>query len=352
MEISWFRALFSNIPAKLSTSSGIATDFLRGFGNIPVFQYYILLLCSLTQVLSRIGVAYHTKRSAKGTPDEEYRNVEFIRTAFRESMGVTLSYGLVKVLQGMLTSFFKIRLLKDGVPLDKANINIPSSSMYDNFWRRRLHYSKSIALDDVKYPGLFESLKKLGQTWFGKEPAETLLPHHHFKLAFPKVGELDTSVSMSEEIGKSLPGWFNVSFGRLKGFLPKIDNVTFLQKFFDFGPVLIASIPAILLSGYVLEHFNQKHSDQLAKYIADHLGHHKKKAAVLPAVETPQPVPSVPLDSRPAVPYAYNQPMPMTAPTGVGFYGAAYSPVQPNQNPWTWGYSQMSGYGYRPYSPY
>lgn len=62
----------------------------------------IAVIGILIQVIARIIVAYNSAQKAKGTPDEAYRRMEFIRTTIRESLGWSLGFGGFRMFELMI----------------------------------------------------------------------------------------------------------------------------------------------------------------------------------------------------------------------------------------------------------
>ncbi len=198
-----------------------------------------LIFSTLILVLSRISIAYGSAKKSKGTPDEQYRQQEFIRTTIRELCGWTLSFVAFR--------FFESQL-KRGI-------------------RHFLKIGKSNA------PAMKEYLKQMGDdigNWLKGDLKAIRKPQRGpFIGREQEFSRFDRDVYNKPWV-KSLIELFSRNDRKLSA-EAKISN------FYDWFPILVGSIPSLYLSGYALERFSIDNSKMVVDSFNSWLNARKQK---------------------------------------------------------------------------
>lgn len=234
--------------------------------NIDQVRNNALIMSSGLQVGSRVWQANRSAQQTQNTQDGPYRYMEAVKTTFREVFGFLLSFAVLRHLQRITVDVFRNAL----------NITTPLPSQPTMGFNR-----------------LFRRI------WDGPDPTQ---------LVKAGGGGLRYDESrMRPWLQRGINGFYRLRHG----VLPKNANVA-LTFFLEWFPILLASVPALLLSGYALERYSQLYAEPVAKRIAQFLGNTKAR------LEGQGHVP--PLDPSRVLPYAGNQPLPFVLP-GAPLYG-------------------------------
>ncbi|MBK8190475.1 MAG: hypothetical protein IPK79_08505 [Vampirovibrionales bacterium] len=193
----------------------------------------IAVIGILIQVIARIIVAYNSAQKAKGTPDEAYRRMEFIRTTIRESLGWSLGFGGFRMFELMIKKgvrrFFQ---LPEAPPRHSRLVRHQMVADAVDWWRGSLQKRQA----------------KSGLIHFATQSFE------HFA---------------SPEALENKP--FGATALRLVNFFsrqtPGAPFKTKLQTFYKWFPTTVGAALSIGLAGFWLERFSIDHSKEAARFI-------------------------------------------------------------------------------------
>ncbi len=181
-----------------------------------------LIVSTLILILSRIGISYASAKKAENTPEEQYRRQEFIRTGIREIGGWTLSFVALRFFERQVRNWIKS---KGFLGLEKY----------------------------VKKPlgNYFDKIKNQVKSWANG----SIQPLKPTRLPFEG---LEQEFSHYDPI--KYKGWQGTlielfSYKNKTASTPKK-----IEKFHEWFPLLVGSIPSVILSGYYLERFSMDHS--------------------------------------------------------------------------------------------
>ncbi len=333
----------SSVRLLVKNSGTLLSDFAYGrIHNIQSFRDNAFIFSSLIQVLSRIFVANRSAQQTRNTPEGPYRYLEAVKTTFREAMGFCLSYLVLRAFQRGAIDFFRNFLhVRSGLSA--------APTLFNGLFRRMFNAPAYVSSSKGYFPSFFGTLKQIGQEvghyFRGTQKSLSLKPIDHL---FPDVVK-------NQEIV------FNPArYKKLSSLVEVVNRVTFsdmkaspaqkLKVFFDWVPVLLGSIPTILLSGLWLERFSQTKAEPLAKKIANFMQpvSAQQKPAQVIDVEPPQlsnsDAPLGALDPSDSVAYANNAPVPVIQTPVASFqYGPAFRtgfPYPPAL--WAWGQRYLS----------
>lgn len=306
----------------------VLQDFMYGkVHDVQVVKSNAFILSSLIQVISRIFVANNTARKTAGKPEGPFRSMEAVKTTFREITGFTLSYGVMRFIQRATTDFFRNYFwVKSGVT---------SKPTFLNPLFRRLFVPRDIHLPNPSppprlFPSLWATCKRIGKEFadYGRKTQGKYQLTAIDKL-FPEVIP-DRGVIMDPRRllkYQKLEKWIDrVSRigGKASGQLLRPQK---LKLWFELVPPLIGSIPALLLSGWLLERFSQNHAESLAQKI---LGAFRKLKGNPPNMGLSRPAGNSgfnppALDPSAILPYARGKGIPFMQP-GLPFDGYPFPP--------------------------
>ncbi len=342
-------------PVKLlaRNATHIMGDFLYGkIHDIQHFKDNAFILSSLIQVLSRIYVANRSAKETQGTKEGPYRYLEAVRTTFREALGFFLSYVVLRTLQRGTVDFFRNFLRVSG-GITKA------PGIFNPLFKRWFKVpNRLLPKPDNYFPGFLQTAQRLGQqvTSYFKNGPLAKVELKEIKHLYPDLIKnrgilLDKSGMPQYKRIEWLVNWVN----RIAGKDLKLAPAKKLETFFDYFPILFASIPTLLLSGLWLERFSQRKAEPIAQRIARTLSKQPRQGFYDSFDKTfaqyPMQIPAS-LDRSPSLPYAIGNPTPVH-PTGLSFHGPSFSSgPQPITNPWLWGDPRMPGYGFGSPAPY
>jgi hypothetical protein len=213
--------------------------------NPELLNKQSLLMASLVLVINRSMIANYSAIQAKDTPEGPYRTHEAYRTTIREFLGFTGGFLVLRQLQSMIKKGFK------------------------NY----------LDIEDKTNPNIYPMLKNI-KAWY-KNPVsgkiELFKPRHWDSLT-PKVNlENNKKAQKFIRLIENIPG---VKFA---------DNAAkeaFLLQMYKLGPIILASIPTVILAGMLLERFTRDHANQVADYIGRLLGGGNPQAAKISAAAT------------------------------------------------------------------
>lgn len=223
--------------------------------NLDKLKVESLTLASLVLVISRIVVAKISAEQAKGTPAGPHRYRESIRTMIREICGWTASFFVLRQLQKGAQKV--MGWLMEIKPPPKAN----------------------------EYP-LWQGIK---DCWAKTKKNELV---KEFKPDFV----VDTAAKIENWDNKWIAGLVKYTKPA------NMESKAFIQAVYKYAPLGLATIPAIILGGVILERMTRDHSDQFVDFVSQHLGSGPKPAA--PAVPVFSPTATMqPFNGQPQQPY-------------------------------------------------
>lgn len=184
-----------------------------------------LIVASLVLVLSRIAVANLSALDAKGTPEGSYRYQESIRTTLREIGGWTFSFAILRQLQKV----FEVGL-------------------------KKIYGIKAV---DPSVP----------PTFFG-ETAKNIK-------AFVQRQPLSEPIRWTESAEEGSFSFTNNRFSqKTVKLLQKVPTLaqreakTLIRGTYNWAPILLGSIPSVILSGFFLEAFTRDKSDEVVQTVS------------------------------------------------------------------------------------
>jgi hypothetical protein len=326
----------------------ILKDYAYGkIHNIDNVKTNAFILSSLIQVISRILVANNTAKKTENTPEGPFRYMEAVKTTFREALGFTLSYGVLRAFQRATIDFFRNYLwIRDGLSSDPTGINKIFKRMFNVPDNIAIRYNRKL------FPNLGQTLSRLFTEVFNfSRKAQNKIELTAIDRLFPDVIKnrgviMDTRRMAQFKRIEPLVNWVV----RLAGKNPKaLLRPHKLQLFFEWLPPLVGSLPALLLSGFLLERFSQNHAESLARKIARSLNESKAKPITMLNSTASMLNFNRDLDPSAILPYASEQSVPVTHP-GVQFNGYT---VSPGIRPYAAQQASIhaNSYGSRPGSP-
>lgn len=273
--------------------------------NLDGFKNNAFILSALIQVISRIFVANRTAQQTKNTADGPFRYMEAVKTTFREAMGFCLSYIVLRAFQRgsidflrnflwirkgistkptVLNGLFRRLLVPKNIELAQGatigeRLKDAAKGLKSCFQIWRQPAGTGLNLPHDRYPGLFETIKagfsQIRDYSRGKLQALDLAP-----LQIKRFRHMATEAAQTTKVFVHNEG---LERPQLKMMMPWLDRVAKyldrsdpskldlsqkLKIFFDWTPLIVGSIPALLLSGLMLERFSQNHAENLAQKIA------------------------------------------------------------------------------------
>jgi hypothetical protein len=224
----------------------------------PSFKQSALPFASLALVMARTAIVWETAAQARGTDQEDYRLREAFKTSMREWGGWTCSFWVLGKVADGVSGF-----LRKGLGFE-SGVRDPISGQLQKY--------------DSGY-GVLKSLQRAGKQLQAFASGKALPELPEVK-AFP--GAMDVHIDL-----KAAP-WRQQ--GALGGLIKPAQVDDFLkgvarlgekevletgdallakgvQKTMTWGPALIGAIPAIALSGFALEWFSLKHSENVINQV-------------------------------------------------------------------------------------
>jgi|GEM_PF-5496670 len=253
-----------------------------------------LILASLVLVCSRMFVSNYSAIKAKGTPEAHMRYREAIRTNIREPMGFFAGFIILRQIERFIRNFM----------------------------------GKKLGIEEKPNPNPYRLWPAL-KDWF-KNPTKKVA-----ELNINLTADLKPSIKSMENpnIQKLIGGvqWLSKKFN--KNWLTKpAAQEAFIRQFYNLGPIVAASVPAVILAGVVLEKLTRDYSDRVVDFISSHLSSKgKPNGAPQKPMASPMPMPATfganpqPALFQPAgrgpVPFK-----PSAYPNAIPNYGLRYSP--------------------------
>lgn len=337
----------ASIVAKSALCSQLKTigkeAVYRQVHNITDFRTNAFIISALIQVLSRIGVANISAKESVGTPEAPFRYQEAVKTTFREGLGFFLSYGLVRGIQRGSRKFLLNHLGITPPPAVNPFPKVSTSArqLGSQLYHAIFNKSGIPLIERSNLDDLMIHYDKLDFKFDVAKEARQLKVEKAIDWVYKLIGRVDFT---NPEKLKALGEYYHVDVKKMSSDAVKL----FLKQhkfrqFFTWLPLIVGSIPALILSGYCLEKFSQKYAEPLAQKIARSL--HKNDATPAPVPTVPSQKPAFkpnPLASFPTVAYANQyQPQAMApmfyghpAPTGTQY-------AQPQQ---AWAYTNLPRY--------
>lgn len=344
-------SLYANRPA-VSGAASLARNlgqhgknFAYGLiHNTDQFKVNALILSAFIQVASRIYISHRNASRAKDQPDGPFLRQEAIKTTFREAGGFTMSYTILRYGQRLMTDLFRNVLGVSGGLTTRSSL-LEGPTMFNGLMRRTLAPAGTPALVPGKsgFPGLLQTLGNMATDVKHRvtgSPLKAAAPADLKKLVFdlPKdrgiilsaAGQaryqaspfLKSLVNKVNWLVDKMPGGTRHNWANME---PRLAQALKLKTFFTWAPILVSSVPAMLLAGYALERFSQRYSETLAQKIA--------KSFVKPGPVPANPgqsftpgIPSVDPDFRPE--YVNGDAAPIWEPT-ASFFEPALTGLSP-----------------------
>jgi hypothetical protein len=242
--LSW-----SEASSQLGRNLSKATRYMipNMLNNTRRLNVNALIVASLVLVISRIIVANMSALKAKGTEEGAYRYQQSIRTTLREVGGWTLSFAVLRQFQNIIGLG-----MKKAYGIKERDPSVPPTFLSE--------VSKNLKAFVHRQP-LNESIR-----WI-ESAEERTFSYQNNKISRATVNLL-----------RKVPG------------LAQKEAKTLIQGTYNWAPILIGSIPSIILSGFVLEALTRDKSDQVVNAVS-RMFHHKNQAntAPNPAEAAPPP---------------------------------------------------------------
>ena len=202
-----------------------------------------LILSSLILALSRVFVSNYSARKSKGTSDGPLRYREAIRTTIREVCGWTFGYVILRWMQNMV----KLGMAHQFGIKDKYGKPVRfTPSYFMDKWKTTLRNSPTgqalkASINRDGYEVIRKSRRPIGE----------------------KVFEF-ANVARAEKFQK----WVSKIIPKAA----KLSTKEFMQVAYRWAPIVIGSIPSVVLAGYMLERFTRDHSDEVVATISKRFG--------------------------------------------------------------------------------
>ncbi|MEB3287052.1 MAG: hypothetical protein VKJ04_06075 [Vampirovibrionales bacterium] len=243
----------ANIWAK--NLNRVNKDFWYNLRQDPiVLRNNALILSSFLLVVTRILAVNKSSLEARGTSEAHHRRSEAIKTAIREFGGFVFSFLVLRLMQHLnaiaLRKYF-------GLPAE-------GSLVISTF----KHLSQAVGASKKKLPvATYRSFIAPGFT-MPEDPTKMLSRYRQLNLDNlwffkTKALSLPTEREILRQVG------------------------THMKQIMTVLPVILGSIPTLVLSGYILERYTQKHANRIAEKLADrskvnHTEINKKSPFTLP----------------------------------------------------------------------
>jgi hypothetical protein len=232
-------------------------------------------------------VSNYSAIKAKGTPEAHMRYREAIRTNIREPMGFFAGFIILRQIERFIRNFAGKKL---GIE-EKGNPNpYPFWSALKNWFKHPTHEVASLKVNlTADSKSIIKSMEN------------------------PNIQKLVGGVQ-----------WLSKKFN--KNWLTKpAAQEAFIRQFYNLGPIIAASVPAVILAGVVLEKLTRDYSDRVVDFISSHLSSKGK----------PNGAPQKPAASPVAMPATFGaNPQPASfQPAGRGpaaLQAARYPSAMPN----------------------
>lgn len=347
---------FGSLPAMtplgmLRQNAGrIAADFAYGkIHDLSSVRNNAFILSSLIQVVSRIFVANKSAQETRNKPEGILRYKEAVKTTFREAMGFCLSYIVLRSFQRATVDLFRNYLwIQKGLLSSKP-------TMFNGIFQRWFKTPKSLMeVPEKIFPTLRDSVLRLKEQVSlyrrGKlKPLELLPVDRLFRQELNNRGVfIHASRQGKYRRMEPLVNWVNKIAGKPLDAPQEMK----LQTFLDWLPPLVGSIPALFLSGFMLERFSQKYAEPIAEKIANRLGQNPNSPLRKPLSKINAPLAFKTLDQTRNLPYASGQGTPLAAP-GVMFNGyPTVSGARFASTAWPTAVAGGYGNGFGPFIPH
>jgi hypothetical protein len=218
---------------------------IQDHGNIKAD---IIVYSSFLLVTTRSVVTNMIAAKAVGTPEEDYRRTQAIRTTFRQMFGWSASYLMLRKIQGAIQSLlnkgFGVTSRPDTM---RAEALAGMSNIKKDFWTW------------VSDPNALKLAEDNHALYLG--PRENVLFNAHSRLYNNKVMRwlIDDVFSNPRLLAETERDAFKLIPGKR------------VHRFISWTSLLLSSIPTVLISGFALEYFNQNYSDKVFKKLSHSL---------------------------------------------------------------------------------
>lgn len=212
----------------------------------PTLKNNSLIVSMLFLVLARIYITWHTALKARGTQEAAYRNSEAIKTTIREAVGWVLSYMVLRAIQrateAVIRKPFGIAKSKSLMvySMGRAKQAIQSGWQGAEVSPFRLEKSHAFKIDNN------QKMVNAYKQW-------------HIAKLFNDRLSIDEKLHIPKDIVPgTTPDGVVTLLEKIRG---RVKNI------YIWLPIIVGSIPAIALSGYVLERYTQNHSKEVVEAI-------------------------------------------------------------------------------------
>lgn len=212
----------------------VRKDFFYNLQNdTATFQNNALLYASLVLVISRMYALRKSVKKAKGTVDENYRKSEAIKTSLREIGGFSFSFIVLRMFQSIIgkriAKFFGLNKYDSLTEFTAKHFR--DAFIWAFIKKKPLYTKQEYFTPTLRYPDNPKNLEKMQEYYAG--------------VGIDKFFKDKTLHLSGEAKARQVFRNIRTMYVRL--------------------PIILGSIPAIILSGFLLEHFTQKHANRLAK---------------------------------------------------------------------------------------
>jgi hypothetical protein len=222
-----------------------------------------MILASIFQVSSRTMVAGASAAHARGHEDANLRRSEFFHTAFREFGGWTMSYGILRLIQRLIIDVMRYALHIKGGALPASTILNP---VFKFLFKSKDVYKSAASPLPTLGDGLLKTASNLWNEAFKTGRVLHTDPVDIGKLIQPATAITYDASRVPQWLAKTIETIGNSTL--IHGNTAKTSSEAF-QRFMDIAPPILASIPAIILSGVLLEGINQRYTGIWANHISN-----------------------------------------------------------------------------------
>jgi len=198
-----------------------------------------LILSTLILVLSRIGIAFQSANKAKGTPDAAFRQKEAIKTTIREAGGWTLTYGFFRGVENLTR-----KAMRDYFGIEKQTFGLGLRDLGREFGR---------------------ALRREKSPFNGVKPIEMV---DNYQFNFTQKARYQKLDGTIEKLFKT----FRLSKETFAD--DAVRQLSRLKGLYKWVPVIVGTVPTVILSGVILERYTRDHADEMADKLAGKLHGH------------------------------------------------------------------------------
>lgn len=242
---------FGNSRAIGRNLNQVQKDFFSNILPESVLRPNALIVSSFLLVVSRIFAVNKSAAQAKGTTEEHHRRSEAIKTSIREIGGFSLSFLVLRFIEGIVKKVLRRKLTLPEPP-----------KLLPHTWKQFIFAIK----EGHKNRAIPQSLIYTNPDFsMPKNPSNVINNYKRLHL---------DSLFFKSKRALNLSG--EAQIARIA------KNIEWLLSY---APTLIGTVPAIILSGYFLERFTQNHAASVAEKLS-HQFQKKDKAQDLPNIHS------------------------------------------------------------------